>query len=555
MKGVFQHRSAEPERRKTFTLTSEHAVSRSEGCAAEQPSRHLWTPPDAFRILSALANNALWLLIAPVLALALTVLYIQISNPTYEIGAQVMVRFGQELAAPPTVSTQTRQAVIPISKRTEDTMAEVQIMKDPELVRLVVEDLGVDFFYAEPEPVTRLQKIKQAVSHAVRNIKEGIRGFMVRIGVLPKLSRKDRVILFLQSALSIEHVARSDVIELKLNYPDPELGEEVLRRFLRQYFAKREKIYRDDMIPSFFAGELQPIEQALKAAEEEYRATQEKLRAWSVEDQRSLRVRRHEAVAQELEDTLSAIKTAKVRLREIEEALALAPEFVPSLSTRHANPMRDQLELKLIDLELQLDSDKRRFGEKSQQVLGLERKIEELKGRLAREPEIVQKESVTKRNPLRESLQKEKLDTELLISGSETHAANLRAELAALEGKLDALDSAGLQLGRQLRDVERLRRKYERYRSGLDEARIASAISEAKISNVVVIAQPDGGVAPVKPRVFRLFVVAILFSLAAASGLILLIDALRPKIRSNRDIVDEVDKQTIVRAIAEKGRR
>ncbi len=555
MKGIFQHRRPDSESRKAFALTAEHAVSPGKGNDAAQPSRHLWTPPDAFRILSALSNNAVWLLIAPILALALTVLYIQISNPSYEIGAQVMVRFGQELAAPPTVSAQSRQQVVPISKRLEDTTAEVQIMKDPELVRLVVEDLGVDFFYAEPEPVTLLQKIKRALSHIVRDIKEGIRSFMVRIGVLPELSRKDRVILYLQSALSIEHVSRSDVIELKLKYPDPELGEEILRRFLKHYFEKREKIYRDDMISAFFAGEIEPIEQALKAAEDEYRATRESLRAWSVEDQRSLRVRRHEALSQELGDTLSAIASAKARLREIEEALARTPEFVPSLSSRHANPMRDQLELKLIDLELQLDSDKRRFGEKSQQVLGLMRKIEELKGRLATEPEIVQNEVVTKSNPLREALKKEKLDTELMISGSEVHAENLRAELAGLEQKLGELDGAGLALMRKLRDVERLRRKYERYQDGLDEARIASAISEANISNVVVIADPDGGVAPVKPRVFRLFVVAILFSLIAASGLILLIDSLRPKIRSNRDIVDQVGERTIVRAVAEKGRR
>ncbi len=553
MKAIFQHKGPNRKNMKIY-VPKDNASDAEAQEHAGNLARNLWTPPDAFRLLTALMSHAIWLILAPIAAVLLTFLYIQISNPTYEIGTQIMVRFGQELAAPATVSTQMDQQVIPISKRLEDTTAEVQIMKDPLLIRQVAEELGEDFFYATPEPVTWLQKIKHSVSQFVRNTKESIRNAMVKIGVLPKLSKMDRVILFLQSSLSVEHVTRSDVIEVKLDYPDPDLGEEILRRFIAKYFEKRERIYRNDLIPEFFSEELAPLKAELKRAEDDYSEAQNRLKAWSVEDQRRLRVQRREELSQDLETTLSTLTVAKERLNRIERALAQLQEFVPSSLSLHSNPIREELELKLIELELQLGFDKRKFGDKSQQVLGLEKKIEELRAYIADQPQLTQNEDVKKTNPLREAFLKQKLDTELLISTSEVHSQTLRSELARLDKELSDIDQAGLLLVRKLREVQRLRRKYERYQKGLDEARITDAISKASISNVVVIAEPKGGIAPVKPRVTRLLAVAILFSLALASGLILLIDSLRPKIRTNRDIADYVEDGVIVRAIAERGR-
>ena len=553
MKAIFQHK--DPNRKNTkIPLPKGDASGSTPQEHANSMAKNLWTPPDAFRLLTALMSHAIWLVLAPVVAILLTILYVQISNPTYEIGTQIMVRFGQELAAPATVSTQTGQQVIPISKRLEDTTAEVQIMKDPLLIRQVAEELGEDFFYASPEPVTWLQKIKHSVSKFVRNTKEGIRNAMVKIGVLPRLSKMDRVILFLQSSLSVEHVTRSDVIEVKLSYPDPDLGEEILRRFIAKYFEKRELIFRNDLIPEFFNEELTPIKAELKSAEDDYSEAQNRLKAWSVDDQRRLRVQRREELSQQLETTLSTLTVAQERLNRIEQALSQLQEFVPSSLSQHSNPIREELELRLIELELQLGFDIRKFGDKSQQVLGLQKKIEELRAYISDQPQLTRNEDVKKTNPLREAFLAQKLDTELLISTSEVHSQTLRSELARLEKELSDIDGAGLLLVRKLREVERLRRKYDRYQKGLDEARITDAISKASISNVVVIAEPKGGIAPVKPRVTRLLAVAVLFSLALASGLILLIDSLRPKIRNNRDLADCVENGVIVRAIAEKGR-
>ncbi|NVP55368.1 GumC family protein [Mycoplana rhizolycopersici] len=512
----------------------------------------IWTPPDVLKLLTALAHNWIWIAIAPVIAVLASIVYLLLINPSYDVGAQLMLRFGNELSAPPTVSTQTTQQVIPISKRIEDITAEVQIMKDPGIVREVVEGLGEDFFYGEDPAVTFVQKVKRFVKHTVNYVKEQVRGVFVRIGILPELSKLEMVTVALQRYLSISHVTRSDVIELQLSYPDPRGGEELLRRFIATYMAKREDIYTDDRVPHFFASELAKLDKALLVAEDSYSAERQKLSAWSIDDQRSLAVQRREQLTRALQDAGSTVEAANARIGEIDRQLAALPERIPSSTSQRPNALREALELKQFDIRLQVQSESRRAGPRSPQVEGLSEQIKDLDAYLSGQPARVPGEAVTVPNPLREALLKDRADALLQSASTERKAASLSRDLAKAEDELKAIEEAALLLSRKLRDVERLRLTQQRFQQGSDDARIAQEIAAAQISNVVVIAEPQAGVTPASSRM-RLLMLAAGLSLLATCGVILLLDALRPKVRSDQDVAGLVDGRTIVRAIGERG--
>ncbi len=471
------HRANEGEGRSDGDLLRN--LSRSADTPQDR-SGTIWNPPDVLRLLTALEHHWKWIAVAPVLGVLATVGYLLFTGPSYDVGAQLMVRFGYELAAPPTVSTtQASQQVIPISKRLEDITAEVQIMKDPRIVREVVEGLGEDFFYGEDEPVTFLQKVKRLFKDSISYTKETVRGLLVKIGILPELSKLDRIVAALQTYLTIEHVSRSDVVEVHLLYPDPRLGEEVLSRFVDTYLERREKVYGDDRVSTFFARELGQLNRSLLEAESSYSLERQKLAAWSIDDQRSLAVQRRETLRSALQEATATVQVANARIVEIDKQLAELP---------------------------------------------------------------------------REGLLKERGDTRLLVAATQSKVEALTRDIAGVENELKAMEEAGLTLSRKLRDVERLRLAQQHYQQGSDEARISAEIAKAQISNVVVIAEPQAGVTPAAPRVPRLLLLALVLSVLGACGLVLLFDALRPKVRSNGDIVGLVDGRAIVRALGEHGR-
>ncbi|SDD54014.1 GumC family protein [Ruegeria marina] len=523
--------------------------------SAKDVSGAVWSPPDVLRLLMALGQNYLWLIVAPIIGVLATVGYLLVKNPTYEVGAQLMLKFGKEMAAPATVSAAGTQTVIPMSIRLENITAEVQIMKDPALVRTVVEELGEDYFYGEDPAVTLLQKIKKWIKDTVSETKEAIRSVLVKIGLLPELSRLDRVILLIQSVLSIEHVTRSDVIELTLSYPDPFAGEEVLGRFLDAYFEKRREIYLDKRVQDFFRNELSAVNAKLEAAEAAHAQMLKENEAWLINDQRSLAVERRAALTHDLETARAVVQIEEDRLDRIDAEISELQALIPSQSSTRRNQIKDQLRLKLVDLQLQLEAEDNRSGARSLQVQSLNEQIAHLQMMIDAEPDRVSDSVVETKNPLLDSLLAQRSAAQLTLVATKTKIETLEDDIAQIEADLETKERVGAQLENIEQDLARLRHSKQAYSQAFEDTRISSEISEALLSNVVVIAKPQGGIAPAKPRVPRTIAVGFVLSLMVASGIILVVDALRPKVRDNTDLARLVGPGVLVRAIANSRRR
>jgi uncharacterized protein involved in exopolysaccharide biosynthesis len=514
----------------------------------------IWTPPDVMRLLAVLAQNLGWLALSAAAGLLATIGWLLITSPTYEIGAQVMVRVGTEMAAPATVSASGTRQIIPMSMRIEDITAEVQIMKDPALVRETVASLGEDFFFGEDPAVTLLQRLKKLVKDAVSDTKEAVRNALVKVGLLPELAPLDRVVLLLQTVLSIEPVTRSDVIELTLLYPDPGAGEAVLRRFLDIYLAKRRDIFLDGRVSDFFAAEVASVDARLLAAEDDLAAFLRDNQAWQIASQIDLAVAGRAALRQDLDAARTTLAVEEERLRQIEADIAGQEAFEPASSSTRRNQVRDELRLKLVELQLEVDAETARSGPRSQQVQSLTDQIARLREIIAAEPERIDDSTVQAANPLLQSLRARQTETRTTLATTLARIDTLTARIAEVEADLERMQRMAALLARKQQDLDRLRVERQAYRQALEEARVAAAVSEARLSNVVVFAEPQGGVAPAKPRLSRTVMIGLVLSLMAASGVILIVDALRPRVRDNADLARLAGPQVMVRAVADARR-
>ncbi|MGB8815070.1 MAG: Wzz/FepE/Etk N-terminal domain-containing protein [Paracoccaceae bacterium] len=511
----------------------------------------VWTPPDVLRLLAVLGNNLKLLMLTPLVAVLATVIYLLATSPTYTVGAQLMLRPGLEMTPPATISVQSNQPSGSVATRIEDVTAEVQIMKDPALVHEVAMTLGEDFFFGEDPPVTFMQKVKSVVKHTISGTKAALRGALVKIGLLPKLSRMDLIEIVLQRSIEISPVTRSDIIELSLAFPDPRAGEEVLRTFIAVHTARRDAIFRDTRIPDYFDAELKKIEAALSKSEEVYRTTRATLKGWSIDDQRTLGVERRESLLQMIGDTSTEAAVMTARIADIDRQLSDLPARIPSSINELPNPMLNELSLRRVDLQLKLEAERRLTGSRAAQAQNLEEQLATLDGIIAGQPSRVTGDAVTVTNPLHDSMVGARADAELQRAALHQRLETLNQELAKTEARLQGIDTASVQLARMERDLIQLRASQDRFQRGREEARIAADIAGARISNLTVVAQPQAGIAPDKPRVFRLLLIAAIGALMAATGALLLQDALRPRVRGNSDISTLTGGKVIVRAVAE----
>src|SRR5439155_18083886 len=132
-------------------------------------------------------------------------------------------KLGPEMMAPPILGAKEGQ-VMPATKRPEDATSEAEILSNPRLIRSVVEHFGEKFFLSEPPAETLWQKAKRLPKSIWSGAREGVREVMVLLGLRPRISPLERVTLALADSLQVEPVRKSDVIEVRLGFPDPEAG-------------------------------------------------------------------------------------------------------------------------------------------------------------------------------------------------------------------------------------------------------------------------------------------------------------------------------------------
>ena len=412
------------------TASKQEAALTAEASEAARRPQVRRRPADVARLFAALEQNLLWLVLAPVVFVLATVCYVLLTSPSYEIGARLTLQYGRDLRAPTNVGLGEGQQVAPIVRRTEDAMGEVQLLKDPRLVREAVYDLGEAFFFPKYTPETLFQTIKHFAQETVRIVRQGVRGILVKAGLLPPLTPLEQVIVALEQAITSNLVPRSEVIEITLRFPDREGGEVFLNRYLDKFFKIRADMLARRSAGPLLEAEISRMQTALLEVEAELGQAREDTGVWSSEEQRRLLVQR-----------LGTIETEHTRYRGENEAF--------------------------------------------------------------------------------------------------------EAEKARLVARLRRLETAGIEVDRLARKADGLRQRIARYTDALNEDRIDALTAKAQLWSVAVMSPPTAGLIPASPHFVRLVLIAAALGIVAAAGLVLLLDGVAPKARSDEDIQDFLPDATV----------
>lgn len=494
------------------------------GVRVEQLPRATWTPLDLVALL-LLARRHWPLLLASGAAGAAAVLLalVVVVGPRYTVTAKLMVQLGPEMAASPLVAARDGAAAMPASRRPEDTATGVEILTNPRLIRGVVEHFGPGFF-ADAPAETLWQRAKRVPKAALRALREVASEVMVLSGLRPRTTEVERLTLAIGAGLSVEPLRRTDVIEVKLAFPDPRAGEALLSKYIELAVAGHVQAHRTPGVREFFdAGraarraELEEAERRLLAAR-----TAPSQPVWAAAEQRALLLRAEADLR--LQHGLAAAslaETAAEAARAEAELAALDPR-TETASVRGRSRAGDDLRARLVGLRLDVAAQRARYAEDSPEVAELRRQEAAVLAALSEEPPERVEQVTTGANPLHGALARDLAALRVRLEGQRARADGLAGNVAEAAARVAALESAAVEVGRGEAEVARLRRALDLYERGAEDARVAEAMEAVQLSGLRVVMPPTAEILPSAPNVRRGLLVGLVGGLALAAGVLLL---------------------------------
>ncbi len=420
--------------------------------------------------------------------LFLAAAYCLVATPKYESAAELLVRFGVEQQTRADAGATMPAISATQLERKEIVNSQISLMHSRDLLSDVLHKIGIATVYPRIAADTAPEELE------------------------------DTAIRRLDRDLTTEAGKDSDVIDMTLLNPDPNIAAQTLQALIESFQKREAAVYQSQQL-GFLQGQLEQARAQLTASRNAVETFKSKTRIASLDEERSLLLRQRADTRQKLVDEISKQQEADQRYARTEELLKRMPEDIKlSDEADRFKPVDDARE-RLSELRQHESEMSINYRDDSRQMVNLQQQVQFAADELAR----LSKESVarirTGPNPVYQNLQQ----AALIAAGDESAAGGARKPLEAELDRLDArLDELGKQTGK-LNELELQQQvdeeNFRGYLQSVEEARVANDLNREGITSVAVVQAPTVPIKPSQPRVLLLLAVA--FVLGVAGGIAL----------------------------------
>ncbi len=451
--------------------------------------------------------------IAGVFALTVLSAYSALSLMTelYEVRSALLVKLGREnLDAPATA----RNSVLSTGVRREELGSEVQILRSGDLAAQVVDEFGLEAFRVNRiPPESLIGKLKFYTKAGLRYAKAQLGEALIALDLKKRLGERDMAVASITERLVAEPQKDSDVIVLRLTYPDPALAVRVQDTLITKYLARRISVRHSSGVKEFFEQETLALKATLDRAEQA-RNDWKRLRDLSLPvEQKTLLLRRITELSAARGRALSKATTVSSEIATATNLIEAAEDTVRTAHTETPNPSVQFFKQRLTTLEADHAHALTTYKAESATVVAMEEEIQTLR-RLIAAQEQTQLGSVTSQpNPLRQQLLQYVHEDRVELDGLSASAAFQRQELRRLQTDLLAVEEADAALVALDRDRVIAEQNYLAAVKRQTESHIESQLDLSRISNVSVAMPPVATLQPVYPRKLLIMLLSLVVGL------------------------------------------
>lgn len=414
-------------------------------------------PFGSFRdILTALFKHRWKCIIAFMVIFGGTAIYVSTLIPLYEAKASIVIKMGREHIFRPEVG-QINQIV----KFDEEAavQSEISILSSRELIRRVIETMGVEKVY--PELLDPSLGIRDP-------LEVGVSRFV--------------------ADLTPTAIKGSNVIEITYGNPRPQVAAEALNLLIEYLKEKHLQIFSDPRA-SFLSKQLMVYQDQLETAERQLQEFNRKHDLSSpIEDQQKRLLDQRTQMDTSYKLNKNQMEGLQSRIQSVEAQMKTIPKEM-ELSQTETEGTLAKAKADLFALKRQEQNLLTRYTSESFPVKNLRSEIALIESFIQEEEKNNDKnKSVTKgKNPIYTKLEMDWLAAQSELETLEASSRAISAQIEGLDEKLQRLDELNKELFILARQKEAAAQNYNLYLGKVEEAKVSEEMDRLKMSNISVI--------------------------------------------------------------------
>lgn len=452
----------------------------------------------------------------------------------FESEARLLVKPGRE------------NSTIPIEFGDRPTLVSPSTQRDPildeekQLTGHSVAKKVAEFYLGQevPPPVGWWKQLKFKLKKSVGEVIDSLRHVLVKVGLTEEQDEVDRLVTKLQKQLSVTHVAGSSVIEVSFVWDDPYVAQKVVDKWVSTYLDERTHILGRKSLYEFYENESQRI--ALQIAENKKKISEYLKTIDGVGSKERL-----ETLTKQIDRMASERSEANTELIGLDRGVASAGNEVKQLPKEvirereiSLNPNRQDLMVKLNDLEIQRMEKLKVYQDNAPPIKELDNSILLLKEKIASENSVLQTSENRTPNDLVTGLKRNILERSTRMSELKARIASYDKELESLKSEREKLLSIEPELSRLERDLSVDEKSYALYLDSLEKARIDRELDNSRISNIAIVEPATFVPGRVFPKSIPILLAAVPASFAVGLFVLYLCFLLDQRIHDG-DLIEE----------------
>jgi polysaccharide chain length determinant protein (PEP-CTERM system associated) len=349
---------------------------------------------------------------------------------------------------------------------------------------------------------------------------------------------KDQMIRVIQENLRVTPIRDTDIIEVKMAAPDPEMAAFLTNTVASEYYKQSLQFSRGEVseVRQFLQHQLGIVQDSLHQAEEELKNYMESQEVSALPDETT-------ELVKQLAEFESMLNEAKIELESNQKRLAYMKRQLDERKgqlldeiTQISTPVIQSLRNEMAELEaMRAEYVSQGVDENHPKMQQIVNRIGETKNKLIAETSQLVSSNLTVKDPLAYSqdLLGNILSLEIEIQSLTAKADGLQRIVNRYSAKMNQLPDKSLRLARLERSTKVGENIFLMLKEKYEEARIKEA---GQIGNVRIIDKAVPPESPLKPKKKLNILLGALLGLLLGGGMALLLESLDSSLKSIEDV-------------------
>ncbi len=253
--------------------------------------------------------------------------------------------------------------------------------------------------------------------------------------------------------VSVEAVRDTDVIEIHVDNPKPELAAKIANSLATNYISQSQEYSRESAqsAAGFLEKQLAKIKQDLSAAEQQVEEYKLATGITDLDKEAEQQIKVLGTLTEELARAQADAQAAEARRKATDQKLSQQDQFRLQSSTQQRNGVVEELEIELAKLEEKRAGLLEEYALQSRQVQAVDSQIQSVKQQLTQQLETVLASTTEEANPVHDQLLIDAASSRATEMAAHKRVTALGQAMRKAEAQLEVMPSEQKELGRLIR--------------------------------------------------------------------------------------------------------